>query len=100
MKPQFDKKCFDAEMSERARNREPLRAGMHGPAQKTGISRAQGLTANLGDPAWRAGPVDDKKPGKKGRLPGAAGKRPRHARKMVGVKALLNVGAVFSKHRQ
>jgi len=100
VKPHFEKKSADAEMPVRAGNREPLRSGFHGPSQKNGIGHAQGLTANLGDPAWKAGPVADRKAGKKGRLPGASGKRPRSARKPVDVKALLNVGAVFSKHRE
>ena len=100
MKPQFEKKSPDSEKSRRAGGREPLRSSFHGPSQKNGIGHAQGLVADLGDPAWKAGPVDDRKAGKKGRLPGASGKRPRHERKPEDVKAPLNVGAVFSKHRE
>lgn len=54
----------------------------------------RGLTADLGDPAWHSpGKATDRKGRKEGKRPAAISVRP------AGIKALLNVSAIFSKAR-
>lgn len=62
------------------------------PAPRTNMER--GLTANLGDPAWHAPEATTEK--KKGRQ---KQRLPEMVAKPAGIKALLNVSAIFSRAR-